>query len=174
MPDLKFIRVTDPNIFSLIPRSLFEQIKGYDFSVERLILYGASIVRYPLTYLYVMTDVSNVIKGVFWSRVDFVDETLEVYLISVEPEYQSGILEQALKFARELQEKERPKLKNVWGIDLKDKINLITNQPKVYKKFGAKPTKRVLMEIENGTKPDKSRTQSERDVGVVGQDSRKD
>lgn len=149
LEELKFVRINNPYIFLRIPRLLFEQIKGYDFSVDRLIFYGASVVSNPMTYMYAMSDISNVIRGVFWAKIDIVDETLCVYLISVEPEYQSSSLKQALKFVRELQKQEKPKLEKL-GIKLKDKITLITNQPKAYERLGAKPTKRILMEINNG------------------------
>jgi len=160
LDELKFVRVNNPYIFLRIPRALFEQVKGYDFSVNRLIYYGASIAANPLTYIYAMTDDLDVIRGVFWARIDIVDETFEVYLISVEPEYQKNTLKKALKFVRELQEKERPKLEKL-GIKLKDKIVLITNQPKAYEKLGAKPTKRILMEKNNESK------QPEPDDGMV-------
>lgn len=148
--DLQFVRVIDPNIFRVIPRKLFEQIKGYEFDIGKLIRYGASIATHPLTYMFVLTDAANKIQGILWSRVDVVDEMFEVYLFSVERKYQnSGILAQVLKFMRELQEQQRPILKKAFDINLKDKILLVTTKPKGYMKLGAVYSKRIILEISN-------------------------
>ena len=149
--ELQFVRVIDPNIFRLIPRYLFEQVKDYEFSIEKLINYGAAITAYPLTYLFVLADNENKIKGVFWARVSYVDEIFEGYLLSVDPEYQDEtVLQSTLDFLWQLHKTEKPKLKKQFGIDLKDKILWMTTRPKPFEKIaGVEKSKRILMEIEN-------------------------
>ena len=145
--DLQFVRVQDPNIFLLIPRYLFRQIKNYDFAEDKLLKYGAIVVSSPFTYMFLLTTAENLIKGVFWARLDCIDEMFELYLMSVDPEYQgNGMLKRSLNFIRKLIIEERPKVKKRWDINLKDKFIFITTRPKAFKDFGCKPCKRVLME----------------------------
>ena len=144
--DLKFVRVIDPRVFSYIPAKLFEQVKGYDFSPEQLAKYGASVMTTPGTYLFVLVDERHVMHGVLWTRIDFVDQTLDVFLLSVQKAYQGdSVLPAVLKFLRELQAQERPKLAKV-GVELKKKIRWSTTRPKAYEKVGFKRSKLVMME----------------------------
>lgn len=148
--ELKFQRVIDPNIFRLIPKTLFEQVKDYDFSVEKLMLFGQMIMQNPLVYLYALTDERNVIKGVLWARIDCIDEMLEVYLLSVMRAYQGGETIAIVKeFCRELIKKERPRLKRELNMNLKDKITWFTTRPEAFEKYGFKRAKRVFMECSN-------------------------
>ncbi len=150
--ELTFIRFTEPNAFRAIPRELFEQVKDYEFNLKRLLHFGSFVIQNPLTYLFVLTDVGQKIKGILWSRVDCIDELFEVYLLSVDPEYQDGdALNETLKFIRKVRDEERPKLKKI-GIELKDKIVWLTTRPGAFKKIGAKRAKRIILEIdENDT-----------------------
>ena len=148
--ELQFVRVIDPNIFRLIPRYLFEQVKDYEFDIEKLINYGAAITANPLTYLFALADSENKIKGIFWARISYVDEIFEAYLLSVDPEYQDETaLRTTLDFFWRLHKTEKPKLKKQ-GINLKDKILWQTTRPKPFEKIaGVEKSKRILMEIEN-------------------------
>ena len=149
--ELQFVRVIDPNIFRLIPCYLLEQVKDYEFSIEKLINYGAMVTANPLTYLFVLADNESKIKGVFWTRVNYVDEIFEAYLLSVDPEYQDETaLQTTLDFFWQLHETEKPKLKKQFDINLKDKVLWITTRPKPFEKItGIKKSKRILMEITN-------------------------
>ena len=150
--DLNFERIIIVNAFRWIPAYLFEQVKDYDFSIKQLLKLGASVCSNPLTYLYVLTDEARLIKGVLWSSVDYVDEMLDVYLLSVDKAYQGEeTLPAVLAFMRDLQEKERPKLLKGWGIEIKDKIRWTTPRPKAFEKAGFTRSKKVLMEfVEQG------------------------
>ena len=152
--ELQFIRVID---FRLIPRYLFEQVKDYEFDIEKLISYGVMITADPLTYLFALANNENKIKGVFWARVNYVDEIFEAYLLSVDPEYQDETaLQTTLDFFWQLHKTEKPKLKMRFNINLKDKILWQTTRPKPFEKItGVEKSKRILMEITNETnKPD--------------------
>lgn len=146
--DLKFVRLTEPEQFSLIPRYLFEQVKGFDFKIERLYQFGPILLASPLTFLYALADKeSSLIKGILWAEVNPLDNQLKVHAFSIDREYQQNMdgefkhdstaLNLALDFIRKLQKEN----------NVDNKIEIVTLRPHAYERVGWKKSKKVLMEI---------------------------
>lgn len=133
--DLKFIRVTDPDIFRLVvPRRLFEQVKDSTFNIDRIYQLADNFIKSPCTHFFVLADEDNVVKGVLWAYVNVFNETVQVNLFSVDKEYQfNNALELTLKFIRS------------WADNLK--ITCLTTRPKAYEKAGWQHGKQIMMEI---------------------------
>jgi hypothetical protein len=142
--DLKFVRLTQPEQFSLVPRMLFEQVKGAEFKIDRLYQFGPMLLASPLTFFYVLAEKEQLekgtapVKGLLWAEINPLNENLVVHTFSVDKEYQgNGTLNDALDFVRTIQEKENLQ-----------KIQIITVHPKVYeKKHGWCESKKKIMEI---------------------------
>jgi ABC-type nitrate/sulfonate/bicarbonate transport system permease component len=91
----------------LIPRYLFEQIKGRDWEVENIYKFGPLFVSNPLNRVWVLLK-NNTIKGVLWITIDPVVEIIAVNVLSVDREYQrlngslrsnpSGIFKRVIDF----------------------------------------------------------------------------
>jgi len=150
--DLKFVRITDPNLFALIPRQLFEQIRARDWEVDTLYRYGPLFVTNQFNLFWVMTDTTNVIKGVLWATIDPVVKAIAVNIVSVDREFQkiNGSLRKSqsellLKVKEHLQVY-REELKKKSGFELKDKILWGTTRPKAFERSGAKRY-RTVMEV---------------------------
>ncbi len=146
--DLKFIRLTLPEQFNIIPRYLFEQVKGAEYKVDRLYQFGPLLLASPLTFFYALADKdTSVIKGVLWTEINPLDEQLKVHAFSVDKEYQQNMngdftkdseaLNTTIKFLRKLQEKNK----------LDSKIEIVTLRPHAYEKAGWKRSKKTLLEI---------------------------
>jgi len=134
--DLKLVRTYD---FSIIPRYLFEQIKGRRLNVDKLYQFGGEIAQSPLTLLYVLVDENYVIKGFLWGAINPMTETLQVHYFSMDPEYQNH--GQALVYVTyELLGKITKEL----GLET---IEWVTSRPRAFEKLGAKRSKFVLMEV---------------------------
>lgn len=139
--DLKFVRTYD---FRHIPRYLCDQTKELDKeTVDRLYRFGGTMFRSPVTLLYVLLDEVHVIKGVLWAEVSIIDAAIYVYLLSVDKEYQSNgqLIREAADFLLNLET----------GPEIKKEIRFQTIHPDAYEKAGVKRSKRILMEITDGT-----------------------
>jgi len=147
--DLKFIRLTAPGQFNLIPPYLFEQVKGRRWDVQRLRNIGPILLTSPFNIIGVFSDADNKIKGFLWVVLDILNETLEVVLLSVDRKYQNnGILAGTLELVKTFPE--RPDTKNTiqeLNINLKDKIYLTTTRPHALEKAGCKRSNIIIMEI---------------------------
>jgi len=134
--NLRFIRVFD---FKLIPRQLFEQIKGIEWNIDRLYNYGQTVGTNPCTMLYCLVDEEFKIKGFMWASLNPLKETILVNTLSVDKEYQNHgePLEYAYEFLMDIVSK----------LDLKG-IEWTTTRPRVFQKIlGAKYSKQTLMII---------------------------
>lgn len=140
LDELKFVRTFD---FRYIPRALFEQIKEMDDAmINRVYRLGPLIGASPTTLLYVLIDEVNVIKGVLWAEIDLIEAIIFVRLLSVDKEYQSSngqLLNKAKDFLFNLE----------MGPELKKEIHFLTMRPGAFEKTGAKPSKRIRMELTN-------------------------
>ncbi len=145
--DLKFIRLTSPEQFALIPRRLFEQVqeKDPDVILENLYKFGPAQLNSNLTFMYVMVNEASVIKGLLWCGVNEFSENLEVSIWSVDKEYQnSGAYEISLEFLQQIQKQQglrKIRFMSPRGKNYQDKYE------RVYKKHGLKQSDVMIMEI---------------------------
>lgn len=135
-PGMSFVRCYD---FGLVPRRLFDQLKGSSFNYDLLMAHGAMICLNATQLLYVLVDGDSVIHGVLWAEYDAIQEWVYVNCFSVDPEYQDrNQVNRAVEFLRD---------------ELKDsvpgkRIVMATTRPAAYEKYGFKKTEATLMEIE--------------------------
>lgn len=139
--ELKFVRLTQPEQFSLIPRTLFEQIKGRNFIIDRIYQFGPIALSNPFTHLYVLAEESTaIIKGFLWAEINPYTEGLSVITFSLDKEYQSAN-GKAIKCAKELLDKIAEENK------LTGKMEMVTIRPKAYEKAGWRKSEKIMMEI---------------------------
>ena len=144
--DLKFVRLTMPEQFVLIPKYLFEQVKGASYKIERIYQFAPVAIMSPLTFIYALADKNtSIIKGVLWAEINPFSERLQVFILSVDKHYQqknglftkgSQILSKTLDFLRKLQK----------HVGITGKIEMLAYLPKAYEKAGWKRSDKILME----------------------------
>lgn len=137
--DLKFVRLTIPDQFGLIPSYLFEQVKGADFKIDRFYQFGPMLLASPLTFFYALADKeTSLIKGILWIAINPMEEMFYVEMLSIDKEYQgNGTLQSALKFVKSIPD---------YGL-LNSKIIMMTKHVKVFEKAGWRQSEKVRMEI---------------------------
>jgi len=153
--ELQFIPITDPNIFGIIPniRYLFEQVRDRDWEVDDFYKWAPLVITSPLSRLWFLTDVANVIKGILWIVIDPFSNIITVSLLSVDKEYQmngDGLRKSESEILTKIKEhlhKFRAELKEQGGADLKEKILWTTTRPRIFEKMGAKRNKQIIMEL---------------------------
>ena len=133
--DLKFIRAYD---FRLIPRRLFDQVKGSNYRVDKILEFNQIITANNAQLLYVMVTDDSVIHGFLWAEFDPVCQWVYVKLLSVDKDFQdSHQVENAIDFLRD---------------ELADsganRIVMATTRPDAYEKQGMKPIDTTFMESE--------------------------
>jgi hypothetical protein len=142
--NLKFVRLTEPAQFSLIPRRLFEQVKGTDNITERIYQFGPVALASPLTFLYVLAEEKQLkdgyapVKGILWAEINPLNETLTINVLSLDKEYQgNGIVDKAYEeILKKIQQTERLK-----------KMEMLTTRPEVYeKKHGWRRSDKIILE----------------------------
>lgn len=137
--NLKFIRLTQPDQFKLIPRELFEQVKGAEFKVDRLYQFGPALLASPLTLFYALADnETSVIKGVLWASINPFTENLDIHVLSIDKDYQgNGALDGALEFLEKIRTENNL-----------NKLQMTTTRPKVYEeKQNWKRSSQIVLEI---------------------------
>lgn len=143
--DLTFVRLNNPGtspgaidmLFRQIPRELFEQIKDVEFNIDLLYQTPSRFISGANTRFYVLIDEDKKIKGILWAYVNILTEAIDVYVLSIDREYQFG---DALKVTLEF-------IRSWFGKNETLKIMCITTRPQAYERAGWKTTKRVGMEI---------------------------
>lgn len=142
--DLKFVRLTNPSQFSLIPQYLFEQVKGADFKIDRLYQFGPLLLASPLTFLYVLAEKEQLedghapVKGILWLTVNPIEEMFYVEMLSVDKDYQgNGTLQSALEFIKSIPDYN----------SLNPKIVMMTKHVKAFEKAGWEQSEKVRMQI---------------------------
>lgn len=142
--DLQFIRIDKPELFTWIPRYLFEQVKDHTFNIDKIYQLAHTFIGNPATMFYALADKEAVeqgkapVKGILWANINVLTETINVNILSVDKEYQfSDALEKTLEFIKSWQ-----------GENENLKIQMITTRPHAYKKIGFQQSKRIIMEIE--------------------------
>jgi N-acetylglutamate synthase-like GNAT family acetyltransferase len=141
--DLRWVRVFSP---IHIPKSLVEQVKDRDYSVEDFYKYhelnclvhgkeGPTLN--PFHHLYVIVDKENMVKGFFWFVIDALSKDVFINTFSMDPEYwENG---KAMKLVIDYMKEILKKLK------LK-KVYWFTRYPKHSERHGFKISKNILME----------------------------
>jgi len=145
--DLKFVRLTEPGQFNLIPRYLFEQVKDEDLIIDRVYQYGPHSLAHPFTFFHVLVEKDTaLIKGFLWAEIDVYTNILFVNIFSVDREYQGDdALKITLDFAEKIQEEQQL-----------TKIQMITPRPEACeardKRMNEKPrlkrSKITILEIQ--------------------------
>ena len=143
--DLKFVRInnqgTSPEIidmvFRQIPRELFEQVKDVEFNIDLLYQAPSRFISNANTMFYVLTNDTDIIKGILWAYVNILTEKIQVNILSIDKEYQfSDAIEKTLEFIRSWQ-----------GENENLKIQIVTTRTKAYEEAGFEKSKHILMEI---------------------------
>lgn len=145
--NLQFVRLTHPDMFRFIPRYLFEQVKDNtpDINIENLYLFGPAQLASEKTFLYIMFDGSNVIKGMLWAAINEFTDNLEVNILSVDNDYQgNSACKTSLDFLQDI--KENHKLKKIRMMTTRGKA-YTDKYERVYKKAGLKESNVVILEI---------------------------
>lgn len=139
--ELQFVRFTQPALFSLIPRYLFEQVAETDKTliVENVYKYGPELITSPSTFFYgIISPKDNKIVGILWCMVNVLTNQLVGTYMSLDKEYQwQGILKQFKELAK--------LLCNTCG--LSETYQLYTLYPGVAEKFGGKESKCKIYEF---------------------------
>lgn len=143
--DLKFVRInnqgTSPEIidmvFRQIPKKLFEQVKDVEFNIDLLYQAPSRFISNANTMFYVLTNDTDIIKGILWAYVNILTEKIQVNILSIDKEYQfSDAIEKTLEFIRSWQ-----------GENENLKIQIVTTRTKAYEEAGFEKSKHILMEI---------------------------
>ena len=71
---------------NLVPRRLFEQIKGVEWNIDRLYAMSENICSNPTNLIYVLFDDDKIIHGLVWAQVNILNENLYVMILSVDEE----------------------------------------------------------------------------------------
>lgn len=143
--NLKFVRLTQPEQFSLIPRILFEQVKGADFKVDRLYQFGPLLLASPLTFLYVLAEKEQLenghapVKGILWAEINPLSENLIVNAFSIDKEYQGdGAMEKVKEKLGEIKKEN----------NIENPVITITTRPKAVEKAGWEHSNITVMEMQ--------------------------
>ena len=133
--DLTFERVTQPLLFSYIPKYLFEQVRDRSFDIDRLMRFSDRLLADPAQLFYVLIDDEKKIKGIFWAALNALNNCIDVVLLSIDKEYQFGdAIKKTLEFIDTFQKDAT--------------VRIITTRAAAYEKAGFKKIKTV-MEIKN-------------------------
>lgn len=143
MDELRWVRVFTPQH---IPKSLVEQIKKRDYTVEKFYQYQESIclkgsadgpTLNPYSHLYVLANNDNLVKGFVWFTIDPLTNDLCIQTYSIEPEYwkEGGAVEKLVKFLKEIRSKGKL-----------NKVYWVSDYPKHSERHGFKRSKSILME----------------------------
>jgi len=136
--NLKFVRLTEPSQFALIPRALFEQVKDSNLMVDRVYQLAPAMMQSPVMFLFVLAESDTaIIKGVMWAMINPLTDMLMVHLLSVDKEYQDNeAVEETHKLLKAI----------IKGFNLRG-LEFITIRPLAFiKKYGGKQSKKVIIE----------------------------
>ncbi len=123
--NLKVVRINDIN---LVPRYLLDQVRGREWETDKVVPYLSRALLAGGLNLCVLIDKENVIKGVLLFQPNYLENNIEILILSVDREYQfNGVLPDALKFMRGVKE----------GYKLKS-IKIRTKRPNAFEKLGLK------------------------------------
>lgn len=87
--ELQFVRFTQPEMLSLIPKELWEQVAEVDDTLilENVYKFGPIMLKNPFSFFYGIIDDSKIV-GFFWANVDVFTNRLNVFYMSLDKKYQ--------------------------------------------------------------------------------------
>lgn len=132
--ELKPVKIYD---FRIIPRYLFEQVKGGNWNFENILGLNDAINATPFNFLFVFVDEENIIKGFLWGALNPVTLVFDAFIYSVDKKYQQGDALECIKgFLTNFM--------NDLGIK---HTQFTTTRPKALEKAGFVRSKLTLMEF---------------------------
>jgi len=139
--NLQFIRLTEPAMFSLIPRSLFEQVEDESLIIDNVYKFGPVVITNPLVFFFALLDNEKQpaeVVGFVWSNINLFSKRLQVGNISVDKSYQNnGIKEKIKTLLCDLCRQKK----------LSPIVEFVTQRPEIFeRRFGCKKTKERIME----------------------------
>ncbi len=126
-----------------VPENLLSQVGGLGPKTVKAIYESAEVLATtPNIWFLLLLNETGSVKGVLWFMVDIFEWQLFVYLFSVDPEYQSCDLNHVKWLGGFL-----------FGLtqipeEYRQKIQWLTDRPKLYERFGVKRSCRILLEID--------------------------
>jgi len=172
--ELKFVRIIVPELFAVIPRSLFENIKELDDEMIDTIRKNAtSIMTVPVmnekgvvvgnlpkvnVWIALLYDTELGIKGFLWAEFDVIENRIFIQACSVDKAYHSNdgaFIKKGVEYLRSLP------LPN----EMKNNIQLATTKPKAYERRGFKRSEKVIMRLNNESEKTGKQPVSDGDVG---------
>lgn len=133
--ELRSIRIFD---FHIIPKYLFEQIKGANWTTEALLQLNDPIHSSPFSFLFVFVDSENIIKGFLWGSLNPASLIFEAFAFSMDKEYwNAGSLAGVKEFLANL----------IKDLGIK-KVTFTTTRPRAMEKAGFVRDKAILMKFE--------------------------
>lgn len=162
---LRLVWFDTPQLFHLIPRRLFEQVRDQEYNIDRIYQFGPGAITDILTYFFVMIDPEdNQIHGLLWTTVDCFTEELCVNVLSVDKEYQQdGIMPELMAFTSNM----------VKDLGLSPKIRMRTNRPRPYERYGWIRDETVEMTWNTNGEKDEQPIQESEHESTAGSDTNK-
>jgi hypothetical protein len=160
-PDIQFVRVTEPAIFQLIPRRLFEDLPGvgkervddlYRYAMSLLTVpavdqQGKVVGRIPNEVVHVailVDDVTHVIKGVVWAQLDLVEQHIFIQALSLDKDLRTmtaQLHQRVMDYLFALTDGLAAK-----SLNIQKKLVMATDRPKTYIRHGWTKSPTVLLE----------------------------
>ncbi len=131
--ELQFVRITNTEMFWMIPRKLFDDIKDKNYDVEMLYKMAGQYLS-PTSFMFLLVDEYSKIKGFLWFYLNLLNKKAQVNILTIDPDYQgSKAIQKTAEFIKSLDK------------DLT--IEIMTSRPKAFEKAGFKKSETLIMEI---------------------------
>lgn len=131
--ELQFIRITNADMFWMIPRKLFDDIKDKNYDVEMLYKMAGQYLS-PTSFMFLLIDEHSKIKGFLWFYLNLLNKKAQVNILTIDPDYQgSKAIQKTAEFIKSL--------------DKALTIEIMTSRPKAFEKAGFVKSKTLIMEI---------------------------
>ena len=131
--ELQFVRITNAEMFWMIPRKLFDDIKEKSYDVDMLYKMAGQYLS-PTSFMFLLVDADAQIKGFLWFYLNLLNKKAQVNILTVDSEYQGSMaIQKTAEFIKSLDK------------DLT--IEIMTSRPKAFEKAGFKRSETLIMEI---------------------------
>ena len=131
--ELQFVRITNAEMFWMIPRKLFDDIKEKSYDVDMLYKMAGQYLS-PTSFMFLLVDAAAQIKGFLWFYLNLLNKKAQVNILTVDSEYQGSMaIQKTAEFIKSLDK------------DLT--IEIMTSRPKAFEKAGFKRSETLIMEI---------------------------
>ncbi len=134
MAELKFNKINSMFQFNEIPKYLFEQMKHKTFDLDRMYAAMYGIIRSTDTWFYVVKSEDKIV-GALWATVEPIANVVMINFLTVDPEYQGGAVDKAVKVL----------LGEARKTGVKEEILWINIRHKALSRLGWESTGRVAM-----------------------------